>query len=118
LPEVFFYGDDLGNGPGIHREVLTIMPKTSERFDIIVRVHSGAETVGQANPELLLKWRGAASNFRGFLLQADARDWHVASFIRGHTAPYAVELPAEGFQSGRGWTPSAKFKGRHPSNSS
>lgn len=109
LPEVFFYGDDLGNGVGVHRELLTITPKTSERFDIVIRAHSGAKAVGEA--KVSVKWRrGAVTDTRDFLVLADARDWHVASFIRGHSTPYGIDLPAQEFQSGRGWTSATSSK--------
>ena len=109
LPKVFFYGDDLGNEAGIHRELLTITPKSSERFDIVIRAHSGAKSVGEA--KVLVKWRrGATTGSRDFVVLADARDWHVAYFIRGHSAPYAVDLPASDFQSGQGWASSTRFK--------
>lgn len=107
LPDVTFDRDELGDGSGHHVEKLRLSPTGSCRYDIVVRLHSGAHDFRKLGAEVAISWnetRGRNVKIVS-LYSAGTRDWHVATLLEGHSRPIEVNRPAQGFVSGRGWRP-------------
>jgi hypothetical protein len=94
LAEAIFGGDDRGDGPGPFGEMIRIQPVKSERFDIIVMAFKGAVEISvAASAEVRIGWNtptGRATRYSS-LTVANARQWHVATLIRGQDEPEFVE---------------------------
>jgi hypothetical protein len=109
LPDAVFDCDNRGNGTAQHTEKLKLSPTRSDRYEVIVRVYSGASDLRGLEAEVFISWRDV-SNREGqriiSLFSAAARDWHVATLGVGLAEPVEVSKPAIGFASGRGWSPS------------
>jgi hypothetical protein len=111
LPEMIFDRDDRGDGQPPAKETISITPRDSDRFNLVIVAYSGTEKLNAAGAHVVLKWEGPDGHPKSqqiLLDDADGPIWHVASFLRGATAPIVENKAADGFAVGAGWTPDGR----------